>query len=105
MQQVFVSGGGARNPTLMAALATVAPSLRFATTRDLGLDPDAKEAIAFALIGWATLHGVPGNVPSCTGARAPRVLGAVTPGPDGGALPVGDGSAPTRLLLEAGADW
>ena len=103
VQQVFVSGGGARNPTLMAALAAAAPDRRFSTTRDLGLDPDAKEAIAFALIGWATLHGIPGNVPSCTGATAPRVLGAVIPGPDGGVLPVSGGAAPTRLLLEAEA--
>jgi anhydro-N-acetylmuramic acid kinase len=100
VEQVFVSGGGARNPTLLDALAAAAPDLRFATTDDLGLDPDAKEAVAFALIGWATLHGIPGNVPSCTGARAPRVLGTVTPGPDGGVLPVSGGSAPTRLTIE-----
>jgi anhydro-N-acetylmuramic acid kinase len=47
---------------------------------------DTKEAVAFALIGWATAHGLPGNVPSCTGAAGPRVLGRMTPGP-GGRLP------------------
>ncbi|MDF2091108.1 anhydro-N-acetylmuramic acid kinase [Knoellia sp. 3-2P3] len=102
VDRVFVSGGGARNPTLMGALAAAAPEVRFATTVELGLDPDAKEAIAFALIGWATLHGIPGNVPSCTGAREARVLGTVTPGPDGGALPVAGGTVPTRLTLEDG---
>jgi anhydro-N-acetylmuramic acid kinase len=100
VDQAFVSGGGVRNPTLMRSLAGAAPGVRFGTTRELGLDPDAKEAIAFALIGWATMHGIPGNVPSCTGAKEPRVLGAVTPGPDGGVLPVAGGSAPTRLVLE-----
>jgi anhydro-N-acetylmuramic acid kinase len=100
VEQVFASGGGARNPTVMGALAAAAPGMRFATTAELALDPDAKEAIAFALIGWATLHGIPGNVPSCTGARAARVLGAVTPAPTGGVLPVAGGVAPTRLTLE-----
>jgi anhydro-N-acetylmuramic acid kinase len=50
---------------------------------ELGVPPDAKEAVAFALIGWATLHGLPGNVPSCTGASGPRVLGRLTPSPAG----------------------
>ena len=40
---------------------------------------EAKEAVAFALLGWLTLHGQPGNVPGATGALGPRVLGAVTP--------------------------
>jgi anhydro-N-acetylmuramic acid kinase len=52
-------------------------------TGELGVPSDAKEAVAFALIGWATLHGLPGSVPSCTGASGPRVLGRVTPGRDG----------------------
>lgn len=54
-------------------------------TSDLaGVPSDAREAVAFTLIGWATLHGLPGNVPSCTGASGPRVLGRVTPAPGGG---------------------
>jgi anhydro-N-acetylmuramic acid kinase len=102
VDRVFVSGGGARNPTLMRALAAAAPAVRFATTAELGLDPDAKEAIAFALIGWATMHGIPGNVPTCTGASGPRVLGAVTPAPGGGLLPVDGGARPSWLVLENG---
>ncbi|RME58872.1 MAG: anhydro-N-acetylmuramic acid kinase, partial [Caldilineae bacterium] len=42
---------------------------------------DAKEALAFALLAWLTLHGRPGNVPACTGARGPRVLGKITLAP------------------------
>ena len=40
---------------------------------------DAKEAVAFALLGYLTVHGQPGNLPAATGARGPRVLGMVTP--------------------------
>jgi anhydro-N-acetylmuramic acid kinase len=100
--RVLVSGGGARNPTLLAALAAAAPEVSFASTREVGLDPDAKEAIAFALIGWATLHGLPGNVPSCTGADGPRVLGAVVPPPGGGLPTAAAAVPPRRLLLEDG---
>jgi anhydro-N-acetylmuramic acid kinase len=46
----------------------------------LGIDPDAKEALAFAALAWAHLGGVPGNVPGATGAEGPRVLGSFTPG-------------------------
>jgi hypothetical protein len=45
---------------------------------DLG---DAREAIAFAALAWAHLRGIPANVPACTGARGPRVLGSWTPAP------------------------
>jgi anhydro-N-acetylmuramic acid kinase len=101
VDEVFMSGGGVRNPTLLAAIAAASPATRFSTTATLGLDTDAKEAVAFALIGWATMHGLPGNVPSCTGARGPRVLGRVTPGVSGSLLPVWRGVAPTRLTLES----
>ena len=103
VDEVFMSGGGVRNPALVAAIASASPTTHFSTTAELGLDPDAKEAVAFALIGWATMHGLPGNVPSCTGARGPRVLGRVTPGPPGSPLPVWRGVAPARLLLESAA--
>jgi anhydro-N-acetylmuramic acid kinase len=51
------------------------------TTDDLGVPGQAKEAIAFALLGAATLDGIPTNVPSCTGASRPVVLGSITPKP------------------------
>jgi anhydro-N-acetylmuramic acid kinase len=56
------------------------PGVRIAPSAELGAPRDAKEAIAFALIGWQTLHGLPATLPSCTGARGPRVLGTITPG-------------------------
>ena len=101
VDEVFMSGGGVHNPALVDALAVAAPDVRFSTTSELGLDPDAKEAVAFALIGWASMHGIAANVPTCTGARGPRVLGRITPAPSGdGVLPVPGGVAPVRLVLE-----
>jgi anhydro-N-acetylmuramic acid kinase len=78
---VIVGGGGANNPTLMAMLAARLTPARLLTYADAtGLDGDAKEAIAFALLAYEAIHGRPGNLPSCTGARDWAVLGKVTPG-------------------------
>jgi anhydro-N-acetylmuramic acid kinase len=78
---LVASGGGVRNPVLMSRLAELAPDVKLMLSDELGVPTDDKEAVAFALIGWGTLHGLPGNVPSCTGAAGPRVLGRVTPAP------------------------
>ena len=76
---VLLSGGGARNPVLREAIAmTLAPRHVRAFDR-VFFDGDAKEAVAFAFLGWLHLHGRAGNVPSATGARGPRVLGAFHP--------------------------
>ena len=76
---VLLSGGGARNPVLREAIAmTLAPRHVRAFDR-VFFDGDAKEAVAFAFLGWLHLHGRTGNVPSATGARGPRVLGAFHP--------------------------
>lgn len=78
--EIFVAGGGARNATLMRMLGEGFRSLgvRVATTEAAGLAVEAKEAAAFALMGWLTWHGLPGNVPSATGANRAVVLGKVT---------------------------
>jgi anhydro-N-acetylmuramic acid kinase len=99
IEVVFASGGGVRNPVLMARLAEELPGVAVRSSDELGAPPDAKEAIAFALIGWATLHGLPGNVPGCTGAAGPRVLGSVTPGRNGWGLARSSSPWPTRLVL------
>jgi anhydro-N-acetylmuramic acid kinase len=79
---VVVSGGGARHPVLFQSLAGVlaAQGRRLRRFDDLFFDGDAKEAVAFALLGYLTLHGQPASLPSCTGARGARVLGSITPG-------------------------
>jgi anhydro-N-acetylmuramic acid kinase len=76
--EVFVSGGGALNPTLMRHLAELLAPVPVATSVALGVDPEAKEAIAFAVLANETLHGHAGNVPSVTGAAGPRVLGKLS---------------------------
>lgn len=76
---VLLSGGGARNPALREAIAmTLAPRL-VRPFDDLYFSGGAKEAVAFALLGWLHLRRRAGNVPAATGARGPRVLGALYP--------------------------
>jgi anhydro-N-acetylmuramic acid kinase len=78
-EEVVASGGGVHHPGLFRALAghlAPLPLVRFDT---LYFDGDAKEAVAFALLGYLTLHGQPGNLPAATGARGARVLGSITP--------------------------
>lgn len=79
--EVVASGGGCHHPALWKALqdrlaAAGRELLRF---DQLFFSGDAKEAVAFALLGYLTLHGQPGNLPAATGARGRRVLGVVTP--------------------------
>ncbi len=76
---VIVSGGGARNPMLIEGLRTVLTGVRIAISDEFGIDADAKEAIAFAVLGYATLRGQAAGLPLVTGALGPRVLGAVAP--------------------------
>ncbi|MGW9074267.1 anhydro-N-acetylmuramic acid kinase, partial [Streptomyces yangpuensis] len=76
--EVFASGGGVRNPTLTRMLRAELAGTRLRTSEELGLPVAAKEAYAFAVLGYLTLHGLPGNAPGCTGAAGPRVLGSIT---------------------------
>lgn len=80
LDEVILGGGGSHNPTLRAMLAARLPGVRLCTHDDYGISNDAKEAIAFALLGHATLCGVPANLPSVTGAARPVVLGVVVSG-------------------------
>jgi anhydro-N-acetylmuramic acid kinase len=75
----IVSGGGARNATLMAMLAARLEPLgcELATSEGFGMPAEAKEAMAFALLAWQTWHQLPGNIPSATGAARPAILGQV----------------------------
>ena len=78
--EIIASGGGVRNRKLMQEIEVVT-KLPVRRIDELGVGSDAKEAIAFALLGAATLDGVPSNVPSATGAKRPVVLGSITPRP------------------------
>jgi len=96
---VVASGGGVANPALMTALARNLPDAVLKTSDDLGLPGGGKEAYLTALLGWLTWCGVPGSVPSATGARGPRLLGALVPGAGPLILPAPLGGTVTRLRV------
>lgn len=77
VSQLLVSGGGARNPLILAQLSAALAPVEVTTTESLGLPGDAKEAFIFALLADETLHGRPSNLPSATGARRPAILGKI----------------------------
>jgi anhydro-N-acetylmuramic acid kinase len=76
---LIVSGGGAFNDTLMQFLAEALPGMKVCPSEEFGIPSDAREAIAFAVLGNETLCGRPANVPEATGAKHPVVLGKITP--------------------------
>ncbi|MEU8261205.1 anhydro-N-acetylmuramic acid kinase [Micromonospora sp. NPDC048999] len=98
--EVVAAGGGVRNATLRARLAALGQGRwRLRTTDELGVPAQAKEAYAFALLGWLSWHGLPGAIPSVTGASRAAVLGSWTPsGPAYGAVPP---APPRRLVVTA----
>lgn len=79
VSEVLVSGGGARHPGLLSRLGVLLAPRTVAAFTTAIYDGEAKEAVAFALLGWRHLCGEPGNVPGATGARGPRVLGVRAP--------------------------
>ncbi|HCT8710411.1 TPA: anhydro-N-acetylmuramic acid kinase [Raoultella ornithinolytica] len=78
-ERLLVCGGGARNPLLMARLAALLPGTEVSTTDAAGISGDDMEALAFAWLAWRTISGLPGNLPSVTGACEATVLGAIFP--------------------------
>lgn len=78
VHELIVSGGGVHNPRMMSQLAAFLPGVSLATSSDYGVDADAKEAIAFAVLAYETWGRRPANLPSATGARRPVVLGKIT---------------------------
>ncbi len=83
VDRVYLMGGGARNPALCRAILSELTPVEVVGGERLGLDPDAREAVAFALLAWAHSCGIPANLPEATGADGPRVLGSWTPAPEG----------------------
>ena len=79
-RELIVSGGGAKNPTLMgmlrAELAPLGIELRFSD--EFGIPAEAKEAIAFAVLAHETWHRRPSNIPSATGAKRAAILGKIS---------------------------
>ena len=76
--ELIVSGGGAKNPTLMRMLAQNAIGLKVRTADEFGLPSEAKEAVAFALLAYQTWRREPSNIPSATGAKHFAILGKIS---------------------------
>jgi anhydro-N-acetylmuramic acid kinase len=77
VDKVIIGGGGARNVELVRRLRRAVAPARLLKNEDFGFDSDAKEALAFAVLGYETLRGVPSNMPGATGATRPAVLGKI----------------------------
>jgi len=78
LDEIVFSGGGVHNPTLMNMIEERCKGIRIRTSDEFGIGVDAKEALAFAVLGNETLHGRPGNVPRATGASKPVILGKLS---------------------------
>jgi anhydro-N-acetylmuramic acid kinase len=72
-----VSGGGVHNPALMRYLRAELADMEVVSSAEHGVDPDFKEAVAFAILAHETWHGRPANLPSATGASRPVLLGKI----------------------------
>lgn len=80
IDEIIVGGGGVHNGFLIRLIGERFRGIPLRRTDDLGLPVDAREAVAFASLACLMLDGTPGNVPSATGAKGPRILGSLTPG-------------------------
>jgi len=78
--EVIVSGGGVRNRAIMTTLAELFAPIPVMSLEEIGIEPDAKEAMGFAVLANETLGGGPGNVPAATGAKTGAVLGKISVG-------------------------
>jgi anhydro-N-acetylmuramic acid kinase len=77
VRRVLACGGGVRNPQLLQRLQARLPGVSIDSSAAHGLDPDYMEAMGFAWLAHETLAGRPGNLPSVSGARGLRILGAI----------------------------
>lgn len=78
-QEVYICGGGIHNEALVNRIKVGLTPTPVYSTSNLGIDPDWMEALAFAWLARQTVHQLPGNLPEATGARGPRILGAIHP--------------------------
>ncbi len=78
--EILLCGGGRRNAAVRAELSRLLPETAVRDTDDVGLDGDAKEAIAFAVLAYLAARGLPNHLPHTTGASRATVLGKLVPG-------------------------
>jgi anhydro-N-acetylmuramic acid kinase len=77
--ELILCGGGSHNHTLIEMLHAEMPDVKMFSTDDFGISVDAKEAVSFAILAWATIKGMTNNVPAATGAKKPVTLGKIVP--------------------------
>jgi anhydro-N-acetylmuramic acid kinase len=99
LSEMVLSGGGSRNSTTLRWLRAELPRVSVRTTDELGVPVQAKEALAFAVLGYLSWHGLPGSVTAATGARHPSILGSIAPGAGPLMLPPPLAAPPSRLHL------
>ncbi|MCB0348201.1 MAG: anhydro-N-acetylmuramic acid kinase, partial [Bdellovibrionales bacterium] len=75
---IYFCGGGAKNSFLLQRISYYLPNTKITTTADLGWDPQHIEGAAFAYLALLGIHGIPGNLPNCSGAKKPVVLGKIS---------------------------
>ncbi|MGH9709561.1 MAG: anhydro-N-acetylmuramic acid kinase, partial [Candidatus Acidiferrales bacterium] len=78
VHDLIISGGGARNPLLVAYLVALLPSIKIISADEFGVPGDAKEAFAFAVLAYEAFHHHANNLPTATGARRPAVMGKIS---------------------------
>lgn len=99
LTELVVAGGGIRNPTLLRRIRDLAAPTVISLVDEFGISAQAKEACAFALLGFLTVHGLPGTVPGATGATRTPILGSITPGAEPLRLPAPVDVPPRRLVI------
>ena len=77
--EIILCGGGSRNNTLVEMLRCELPDAKMCSTDDFDISVDAKEAVSFAILAWATIKGLANNVPGVTGAERPVIMGKIIP--------------------------
>ena len=97
--ELVLSGGGSSNQTTLRWLREAVPGVRVLTTGELGVPVQAKEAVAFAVLGFLTWNGLPGSVTAATGAAHQTILGTIQPGATPLRLPKPAGASPRYLRL------
>ncbi len=102
LTELVLSGGGSANLTTLRWLREAVPGAAVLTTDDLGIPVQAKEAVAFAVLGFLSWNGLPGSVTAATGARHPAVLGSIQPGAVPLALPEPAMAPPRYLTVRRG---
>ena len=99
LSSLYVAGGGAANKQLMKRMQERLSNCTILSISELGISTQSKEAIAFALIGFLSMHGLPGQIPSCTGASGGRVLGSLTPSANAFNVPEKITTMPKRVRI------